>query len=249
MRSFEPQVCCNERHIRSVPMIVAMVLGALLLIPTQTVATLIGINVEVFKNGVSQGTAIPYHNATVNTPLIVTASTGDTLRFVVQYSVDQVSQAEGGTYSTSLQNLDADNSAGGSREMRFVAGSAVELTGSGFAGGAGTPVTTLNDTTPTSGSANSTATAGAVQVNLYQVDYIVQTVVTDANRDFNVVLVAHSSSPPGNLVDSQFDTASVRIDAAAAIPEPASLMLLASGLAGLGLAGLRHGRRYSRGSA
>ena len=140
--------------------------------------------------------------------------------------------AETGVYGTVI-TADADNSAGGSAEMRYVAGSAVELSGSGFAGFLGNPNNSLNDSSPTAGNGNSTGIFAPLGTLLYRVDYIVQGGVNvNPDRDFTAVLQSHASDPPANLVDGQKDTATVVVNA---IPEPASIVLLASALAGLGL--------------
>ena len=209
--------------------ITALALAACLILGAagQANAVNIGLNIEVFKNGSSQGTAFGGSNTAGNTPLIVTAVAGDTLRFVMMYNI-----ADTGTYSVT-HTADANNAAGGSAEMAYVGGSGVELSGTGFAGGNGNPNTSLNDGTPTAGSAANISAAPSGTL-LYRVDYIVQAGVnSDGNRDFTGVLIAHASSPVGNLVDSQTDTASVRVNAGAVVPEPASLLLLGSGLAGL----------------
>ncbi len=202
-------------------------------------AVAVGINVEVFKNGVSQGTAFGGASTDSDTPLIVTATTGDTLRFVVMLNSNPANDSQ--SYSTLLPNLDANNSLGGAAEMKFVTGSGVELSGLGFVTINAFPNNQLNDATPTNGNANTVATLTANAVNLYRVDYIMQTVVTDGLRDFNVVLTGYLSSPSGDTIDAATDSASVRVDSGAPVPEPSTLFLLGSGLAAL--AGMVRRRR------
>jgi hypothetical protein len=202
------------------------VLGLVAFTAGQASAVSLGINIEVFKNGISQGTAFGGASTSTNTPLDIIATTGDTLRFVVMLTSDPANNT--GSFGSRITG-DLNNSSGGTAELRFITGSAVALGGGVFVTLGANPNSQLNDTTPADGNGNSTAGNFNTQ-NLYRVDYIVGTVVTDALRDFNVVLTGYASNPTGDAIDTALDSASVRVNG---VPEPASLLLLGSGLAGL----------------
>jgi len=223
----------NSRKLRLsavLALAACLVLGA----AGQAHAVLVGIQIEVFKNGISQGTAFGAASTSTNTPLIVIATTGDTLRFVVMLTSDPATNT--GSFSTPITG-DLNNSAGGANELSFVAGSATALGGGVFVTLGQNPNSQLNDTTPMNGNSSSTAGSWSTQ-NLYRVDYIVGTVVTDALRDFSAVLTGYTSSPAVDLADVNLDSASVRVDG---VPEPSSFFLLGSGLAAI--AGMLRRRR------
>ena len=219
--------------MKPLPSLIALfvVCGLLALAVGQAGAAAIGINIEVFRNGVSQGTALGGPSTNTNIPLVVWAFPGDTLRFVVLVNTASLAIT---IYQTSI-TADANNAAGGSAELRYVAGGAVELTGNGFDLFGANPNNSLNDNSPTVGSAvaGSLVGPGTASPNLYRIDYVVQAGVNaDPLRDFTVVL-GSLQNPGGDTVDTFHDSASVQVNPNA--PEPGSLLLLGSGLAGLAI--------------
>ena len=110
-------------------------------------------------------------------------------------------------------------------------GSGTDLSGKGFAAFAGGPNVSLNDGNPESGNANSAGSGTVTTQDLYRVDYLVTGPITDALRDFTVNLTGVGT---GNTVNTAAREASVRVNSGAVVvPEPATLLLLGSGLAGL----------------
>ena len=157
--------------------------------------------------------------AGASTPFDVSASAGDTLRFIVQ--LDDPAPSYNG-FSTTINTDDPT-------EIDFSNGSATDLSGKQFATFAGNPNNSLNDATPAVGAATLGGAAASASQDVYRVDFIVTGPITDALRDFTINLSAIGS---GNTINTAAREASVQVDAAI-VPEPATMLLLGGGLAAL----------------
>jgi hypothetical protein len=196
-------------------------------------AALLGIQIVVQHNTgagfFTVGTALG-GAAGSSTPLDVLAFPPTTLRFIVQF--DDPGAAVNG-YGTSIVASDPT-------EIDFVNGSAVELSGAGFASLGANPNNSLNDGSPATGNAARGGSATFASQNMYRVDYLVIGNGFDL-REFTVNLTLVGS---GNTLNTAAREASVRVVSSVAIsPEPSTLFLFGTGLAGLAIFGRRKLRK------